>query len=101
YDDPLRIEFLGDTIESVRFFDQSTQKSTAKPEQAWILPAREFLHPEKASDNPPPIPALDQPAGLRTKAEYFWRDIEEAYFRHGEPSAAPPYPTPDRLYLHW
>ena len=128
YDDPLRIEFLGDTIESVRFFDQSTQKSTAKLDHAWVLPAREFLRPEQSTDQHAPLPpdaewrapelyaemetlldyfpeppvlALDQPAGLATKAGDFWREIEEAYYRHGEPANADPYPTPDRLYLHW
>jgi transcription-repair coupling factor (superfamily II helicase) len=46
YDDPLRLELLGDTIESVRLFDQATQKSIAAREQAWVLPARELIHPE-------------------------------------------------------
>src|SRR5919106_4286199 len=30
YDGPLRVEFLGDTIESLRLFDAATQKSTTK-----------------------------------------------------------------------
>ena len=29
--------FLGDTIESLRFFDPATQKSTDKVKQAWVL----------------------------------------------------------------
>ncbi|MBI5777004.1 MAG: hypothetical protein HY444_06390, partial [Nitrospirae bacterium] len=46
YDEPLRLELLGDTIESVRLFDQATQKSTASRDHAWVLPARELIHPE-------------------------------------------------------
>lgn len=128
YPDPLRVEFLGDTIESVRCFDQSTQKSTAKLTQAWLLPAREFLYPDTRPESQTPLPpdaewrgpelypdmetlldyfpeppvlVLDQPLSLAKKAGEFWSEIEEAYFRHGEPANAEPYPTPDRLFLHW
>ena len=48
YPDPLRVEFLGDTIESLRFFDPATQKSTDKVKQAWVLPARELIRPDEA-----------------------------------------------------
>jgi transcription-repair coupling factor (superfamily II helicase) len=128
YPDPLRLEFLGDTIESVRFFDQATQKSTTNLNEAWLLPAREFLAPNSRAESlaplppdaewrgpelygsmetlldyfpTPPILVFDQPASLAKKAAEFWKEIEEAYFRHGEPADAAPYPTPDRLYLHW
>jgi transcription-repair coupling factor (superfamily II helicase) len=128
YPDPLRLEFLGDTIESVRCFDQSTQKSTSKLNEAWLLPAREFLYPESRAEGQAPLPpdaewrapnlygsmetlldyfpeppilVLDQPASLAQKAAEFWKETEEAYLRHGEPAGGDPYPTPDRLYLHW
>jgi transcription-repair coupling factor (superfamily II helicase) len=52
YDDPLRLELLGDTIESVRLFDQATQKSIAAREHAWVLPARELIHPESRPEGP-------------------------------------------------
>ncbi|RPH54244.1 MAG: hypothetical protein EHM84_02205, partial [Lysobacterales bacterium] len=43
YDEPLRVEFLGETVESLRLFDPATQKSTAKMDRAMVLPAREYL----------------------------------------------------------
>jgi transcription-repair coupling factor (superfamily II helicase) len=40
---PVRIEFFGDTIESIRIFSVSTQRSTGENlEEITILPAREF-----------------------------------------------------------
>ena len=39
---PVRIEFFGDTIDSMRRFDPATQRSTAKATQVNILPLREW-----------------------------------------------------------
>lgn len=39
--EPLRIEFIGDTIESIRTFSVSTQRSTGRLERSVILPSRE------------------------------------------------------------
>ncbi len=110
YDEPLRIEFLGDTIESVRLFDQATQKSTAAHDQAWVLPARELIYPDNRPEGLEPLPpdaewrgpdvyggletlldyfaapptlVFDNPPTLIRKAEAFWEEIEEAYGRHG------------------
>ena len=41
YDSPLRIEFFGDEVESIRTFDVSTQRSLKEMDEARILPARE------------------------------------------------------------
>ena len=40
---PVRIELLGDTIESIRAFDPNTQRSTNPAERATLLPLTEFL----------------------------------------------------------
>ncbi len=40
---PVRIELLGDEIDSLRTFDPSTQRTVARIEQAWIGPASEAL----------------------------------------------------------
>ncbi|MEK7774127.1 MAG: hypothetical protein AAB307_07230, partial [Deltaproteobacteria bacterium] len=42
-DAPLRIEFFGDEVESIRSFDTSTQRSLKELEEARILPAREAV----------------------------------------------------------
>src|SRR5205807_3877807 len=46
YDEPVRVELLGDTIESLRHFDTATQKSTSRLPSTWIFPAREFIPPD-------------------------------------------------------
>ncbi|GAB4319716.1 MAG: transcription-repair coupling factor [Candidatus Zixiibacteriota bacterium] len=39
--EPIRVEFLGDTIESIRTFSVSSQRSTSKLDSCVILPSRE------------------------------------------------------------
>ncbi len=43
YNDPIRIELFGDTVESLRVFSPVTQKKTADIEEAIILPSREII----------------------------------------------------------
>ncbi|MDJ0780491.1 MAG: transcription-repair coupling factor [Desulfosarcinaceae bacterium] len=43
YDDPLRIEFFGDMVESLRFFSATTQRTLTQVDDVVILPARETL----------------------------------------------------------
>ena len=43
YDEPLRIEFFGDKVDSLRFFSPVTQRKTTYAEEAVILPAREII----------------------------------------------------------
>ena len=42
---PIRIEFFGDEIDSLRSFDPTDQRTTAAIERAVLLPASEFLLP--------------------------------------------------------
>jgi transcription-repair coupling factor (superfamily II helicase) len=42
---PIRIELLGDTIESIRAFDPDTQRSTSPVERALLMPLTEFPRP--------------------------------------------------------
>jgi transcription-repair coupling factor (superfamily II helicase) len=128
YAEPLRVEFLGDTVESLRFFDPATQKSTDRIREASFLPARELIRPEGSSDALQPLPpdaewrapsvythmdtlldyfedqpvlALDQPSSLQDEAAECWAGINEGYLRHEDRTASDPYPTPDRLYVSW
>lgn len=43
YDDPIRIEFFGDQVEGIKFFDISTQRSLDPLESVFISPAREII----------------------------------------------------------
>ncbi|MFM2152999.1 MAG: transcription-repair coupling factor, partial [Pseudomonadota bacterium] len=47
YDQPARIEFFGDTIESIKFFDPETQRTTGETTELAVCPARELLFDEK------------------------------------------------------
>ena len=42
---PIRIEFFGDEIDSLRAFDPTDQRTTGKVDRAVLLPASEFLLP--------------------------------------------------------
>lgn len=44
YDEPIRIEFFDDEIESIRFFDKNTQRSTERVQSVEILPATDMLY---------------------------------------------------------
>jgi len=45
-DQPIRAEFAADSLESLRRFDPSTQRSTGSLDRAEILPLRELFEPE-------------------------------------------------------
>jgi transcription-repair coupling factor (superfamily II helicase) len=40
---PIRLEFIGDTIESIRSYDPATQRSTAAIDQAHVVPLQEHV----------------------------------------------------------
>lgn len=128
YANPLRIEFLGDHVESIRLFDSATQTSISQLKDGWVLPAREFIRPTDASDAPapiqadaewrspdlyasmdtlfdyliePPVLAFDQPATLKHACETAWTKIDDGYLRHVDRDASNPYPSPERLFLTW
>ena len=124
----LRVEFLGETIDSLRLFDPATQKSTAKLDRAIVLPAREYLRAETSPEALAPIPAdaewrapdlypdmdslfeyfterpllvLDQPTALTGACEDLWAKIDDGYLRHADRETVMPYPSPERLFLSW
>ena len=45
YEFPLRLDFFGDTVESIRFFDPITQRSVEEVTEATLLPASDILFP--------------------------------------------------------
>ena len=48
YPDPLRIEFFGDLVESIRFFSASNQRKIKNMDEAVILPAKEVILKESS-----------------------------------------------------
>ena len=128
YTDPVRVEFLGDQVESIRLFDPATQTSIKKLSEGLVLPAREYLRPPDTKDasatippdaewrspdlyphmdtlldylDAPPYLALDQPELLKKACETAWEKIDDGYLRHADRDTTQPYPSPERLFLKW
>ena len=126
--DPIRLELLGDQIESIRLFDPATQTSVEKLKESLVLPAREFIRPADDSEALAPIAPdaewhspelypsmdtlfdylagtpsliLDQISTLKASCEAAWDRIDDGYLRYGERHTARPYPSPERLFLTW
>jgi transcription-repair coupling factor (superfamily II helicase) len=51
YEAPVRLDFFGDTIESLRTFDPISQRSIQEIDEAVILPASNILFPRVESEN--------------------------------------------------
>ncbi len=47
---PVRLDFVGDTIESIRHFDPATQRSTGEMDGVTIVPLREVFPPSPGDD---------------------------------------------------
>ena len=56
---PVRLEFIGDTIESLRTYDPATQRSIAAIDQMPIVPLRDVLATIRATDVAPDSPDRD------------------------------------------
>src|SRR5271170_7703625 len=112
---PVRIELLGDTVESVREFDPRTQRSIAPVVKTSILPLTEWSVPaprskeaedwepgswyggpkepggsalfELAESSLKPIVFLDEPETLRETRKHLLEAATENYERHGQANA--------------
>ncbi|MEK6605677.1 MAG: transcription-repair coupling factor [Nitrospirota bacterium] len=120
--EPCRIEFLGDTVETLRLFDPATQKSSGRAADIRILHARELIRSGDEASAPlppdaewrgpawyaametlldhfpsPPVLIADEPLDLRKHADEFFAEAHECYGAL-EPSDLSP-PPPDDLFL--
>src|SRR5215475_9130917 len=106
---PVRIELLGDTVESIREFDARTQRSIAPVVRTTVLPLTEWAVPtdtteswdlpsywgakdesaqqhslfELSSSTLKPVVFLDEPALITDSARKLLSDATETYERHG------------------
>ncbi|MBI3609072.1 MAG: transcription-repair coupling factor, partial [Nitrospirae bacterium] len=103
YDKPLRIEWAGDLIETIRTFDPETQISAATQSKARILPAHEPSEMAKAAvmDYLPPETrvVLDEPGSLQDLMEEFHTEVRLAKTASpaGRRNPSDLYLTPDEL----
>jgi transcription-repair coupling factor (superfamily II helicase) len=112
---PVRIELLGDTVESVREFDPRTQRSISPVTKTTILPLAEWSIPLPGSDEAKnwtyggwvagnrqagnsslfelaesslkPLVFLDEPVSLREAAKKLLETATANYERHGQANA--------------
>jgi transcription-repair coupling factor (superfamily II helicase) len=86
-DHPVRLEFDGDTVASLRSFDVTSQRSTGPIEEARLAPARELLYDEDVDERLGP---LDAPGARRTAETDRIRDlVAEGIYFEGMEWAAP------------
>lgn len=119
---PVRLEFIGDTIETLRTYDPATQRSMAPIDQLAILPLRDVLPRETDADledDPFDAATLDRDA---TVFDYVARsrsvrvfvserdEVDAAGAKHVEhmargfdeaPTGYDHVPPPDALFLDW
>ena len=126
--EPYRIEFLGDTVESTRRFDPSTQESTESVLSTVLLPAREYLLPpdepaQSLSEIPPdaewrlpdlypsmatlldyfptsPLVVMDRPVTLAQQARN-WEERLQAAWEALDTTTGGPYPGPSQQSAGW
>jgi transcription-repair coupling factor (superfamily II helicase) len=102
---PVRVEFLGDTIESLRRFDPATQRSVEALDQASVVPVRELVADRQATffdylAGGPPVKLLasemaDIEARVLTRLEQLAASFADAVERGRQ------VPPPETLVLSW
>ncbi|MBI4475728.1 MAG: transcription-repair coupling factor, partial [Acidobacteria bacterium] len=115
---PVRFEFVGDTIESIRRYDAATQRSTGPLDQIAIVPIREVfsdtVNPETQDRTATVFDyvaaasrarlVVSEEEEIKQHAEAFLEQAatsyEEATARGWTPQAPAPVP-PDALLLEW
>ncbi|HVO96915.1 MAG TPA: transcription-repair coupling factor [Bryobacteraceae bacterium] len=78
---PLRVEFFGDEIESIRRFEVDTQRSVMKVSEAQVLPLSEPVQMEPEHSlldlSPNALLVIDEPEQVTLSAERLWKRIDQ------------------------
>jgi len=104
--DPVRLEFMGDTIETLRTYDPGTQRSIAPIDQLTVVPLRDVLADDRgatfldylsqARDVRVIVSERDEvDANVVKLLEQLQRGYDEALSRREQP------PAPDALFADW
>ncbi len=114
---PVRMEFFGDTLESIREFDPDTQRSTGELDEVEIMPAMEAEARASTGRPPaaltatvldyfpePPVIFLDEPERVFAQAREFEARAFSAYEELASAGAMPgrlkaAQAAPDAMYL--
>ncbi len=108
---PLRLEFVGDNIESIRAYDPSTQRSTAALDQSAIVPLAELIpdaagEPDRSATvldflraSGRPVVLLSEPDEIRANGLKLAQQIHASYDEAVAKGIGAP--SPDRLIADW
>ena len=89
-DQPVRLEFVGDTLESLRTYDPGTQRSTGAIDQAAIVPLQDLLSDAEGADRSAtifeylwahgrPYVFISEPDEVRAQGEKLTAQIRASY----------------------
>ena len=89
---PLRLEFIGDTIESIRSYDPSTQRSTAVLDQAAVAPLQELIATDPDNEAPDRSSTIFDYLRIGQRATVLVSEPDEvqAHGREADPSRSKP-----------
>jgi transcription-repair coupling factor (superfamily II helicase) len=99
---PLRLEFFGDEIDSIREFDPRTQRSISRLTTAYLAPNLSHLTPETPTEtlfehlSPQALLVLFEEGAIFDALHARFAEAEQAYYRLSSPTFFPP---PSRAYL--
>jgi transcription-repair coupling factor (superfamily II helicase) len=110
---PLRLEFMGDTVESIRTYDPTTQRSTAVLDQAAIAPLQELITTDEEDERKDrsatafdylwsgqrPLVLVSEPDEVHAQGEKLTQQIAASY----EEAVAKGVPAtpPAQLIVEW
>jgi transcription-repair coupling factor (superfamily II helicase) len=106
---PVRLEFIGDTIESLRTYDPATQRSVQPIDQLTVVPLNDVLSDDRSATLLDYLARVKESrlivserdevdAQVQKLIESIQRSYEEALLRNA--GASPP-PPPERLFADW
>ncbi len=113
--DPFRIEFIGDTIESIRRYDPATQRSIAPVDQVSLVPLRDTFDDERTVERRAtafdyfratrqPLFVVSEPADVETAVLKFTEQVQGSFDEivagRGRSGSASPLP-PSAMLLDW
>ena len=106
---PVRIEFVGDTVESIRRFDPSTQRSVETLDQFSIIPVRDFSLAVTSDVAAAAASLIDylgkaqvivaEPEDVRAQVEQTWNSVAASYEERAPADGS--VPEPQRLLVSW
>ncbi len=110
--EPVRLEFVGDMVETLRRFDPATQRSTGAVDHVVVVPVREAFAGEEAASAAPLVSVLEflSSRGVRLltsepeqAAEHAIRVREQLEASHGDAGSRgrSHLPPPDAAFVTW